>query len=173
MKKLLLITMIATSISFAQAQTSEGGWLAGASSNLSFSSTSIDGVDDNQSNFNLTGRAGYFVIDNLAAGLNLGLSSSKLGDFKTSSTTIGPFARYYVNGTFYVGAGYSVLSGKNESGSTTVSEFDGGNLLLEAGYPIWIVENVAVEPGISYTSGTGDINRSTLALSVGFMLYFQ
>ncbi len=173
MKKLILATLVATSVFCAQAQTEQGGWVIGTTTNLTFSSTNIDGVDDNSSSFNLSGQAGYFLIDNLAAGLTLGLSSVKQGDFKTSSTNIGPFARYYVNGTFYAGAGYTVSSGKSESGSTTISEFDGGNLLLEAGYPIWIVDNVAIEPGISYTSGSGDIDRSTLAVAVGFRLYFQ
>ncbi len=167
------MTMFVLSLTIVKAQTEEGGWLAGASSNLSFSSTSIDGVDDNRSSFNLSTRGGYFFIDNLVGGLTLGLSSSKQGDFKTSSTTIGPFARYYVNGTFYVGAGYTAVSGETESGSTTVSDFSGGNLLLEAGYPIWIVDSVAVEPGISYTSGTGDINSSIFAVAVGFNIYLR
>ncbi len=98
------MTMIAA-FGVANAQTGEGGWLVGASSNLGFSSTSFDGVDDNSNSFNLNGRAGYFFMENLAGGLAIGFANTKLGDNKTTSTSIGPFARYYVNGTFFVGAG--------------------------------------------------------------------
>ncbi|MEP5610740.1 MAG: hypothetical protein ABJP45_00750, partial [Cyclobacteriaceae bacterium] len=107
MKKFLFTMTLIAAFGVANAQTGEGGWLVGASSNLGFSSTSIDGASDNVSNFNLAGRAGYFLMENLAAGLTLGFSNTKQGDNKTTITSIGPFARYYVNGTFFLGAGYS------------------------------------------------------------------
>ncbi len=172
MKKLILTTLIVATFTVACAQTEQGRWVVGVSSNLSFGSTNVDGANDNISNVHLSGQAGYFIMDNLAAGLTLGVGASRQGELKTSSTSIGPFARYYINGVFYVGAGYTTTSGKSKNGSTTTNEFDGGNLLLEAGYPVWLGENVAIEPGLNYLLGTGDINRSTLAATAGFRLYF-
>ena len=67
MKKIFIVAMLLTA-SVAFAQTESGGFLVGASSELSFSSTSIDGVDDNLTTFSLNTQAGYFVIDNLAVG---------------------------------------------------------------------------------------------------------
>ncbi|MEP1094720.1 MAG: outer membrane beta-barrel protein [Cyclobacteriaceae bacterium] len=174
MKKLLFTMTMIAAFGVANAQTEEGGWFVGASSNLGFSSTSIDGVSDNANNFNLNGRAGYFFMENLTGGLAIGFSNTKQGDNKLTNTLIGPFVRYYVNGTFFVGAGYSAEKRKTEfTGGDT--EATGGNLNFEAGYPIFIGDggNVAIEPALNYTIGTGDFdNTSTFGLAVGFNLYF-
>ncbi|MEO9871043.1 hypothetical protein [Ekhidna sp.] len=47
-------------------------------------------------------------------------------------------------------------------------------LSFEAGYPIWIVDNVAIEPSLNYGMRSGDdiIDSSTFGLNVGFSLYF-
>lgn len=176
MKKLLLTVALVTIFSFTYAQTDEGGWLVGASSDLSFTSTSIDGQDGNDSDFSLEAQAGYFIIDNLNVGLLIGFNSSKDGgsDFKSSSTVIGPYARYYVGGQFFVGVGYGITSAKFEDGDgNTLADPSGGTILLEAGYPIWIVDNVAVEPSLAYGIGTGDFDASSsFGLNIGFNLYF-
>lgn len=172
MKKLLLSAALVAAFGFAvNAQTDEGGWVVGGSSNLSFSSTSIDGADDNLNVFNIETRAGYFLMDNLAAGLNIGFSSTKQGDSEFKQSAIGPWARYYFNGTFYGGLGIDFTS--VDAGGGSVS----GNLIkLEAGYPIFIGggETVAIEPALNYWLGGGDANdgQNTFALSVGIFAYF-
>ncbi|MEQ9404229.1 MAG: outer membrane beta-barrel protein [Cyclobacteriaceae bacterium] len=173
MKKFFLTMTMVAVFGIATAQTEQGGWLIGASTNLGFTSTSVDGVDDNESEFNLDGKAGYFLIDGLAAGLNLSFSNNKQGDDKTTVTAIGPFARYYVNGTFFVGAGYASTSVKSDDG-TTSNTVKGGLLSLEAGYPIWFGDNVALEPSLNYGMGSGDLLKDTsfFGLAVGFSLYF-
>lgn len=173
MKKLVFALGMIACFFTAQAQTEQGGWLVGANSNLSFTSTSADGIDDNQSNFNLSVQGGYFLADNLAAGLRLGFFSSKLGDNKSTSTSIGPFARYYVNGEFFFGASFVAVSSKLDNG---VDDFTTNftQLAFEAGYPIWIVDNVAIEPSLIYGINSGDdiINTRTFGVNIGFALYF-
>ncbi|SNT07203.1 Outer membrane protein beta-barrel domain-containing protein [Ekhidna lutea] len=173
MKRLLLLTFLAGSFGLANAQTEEGGWLVGATSNLNFTSTKADGADNSSNHFGLNAGAGYFVIDNLAAGLNLGFNSFSEGDVSGNSFLIGPFARYYVNGVFFVGASFSSESGSSENEFT---EFDYSRTIfgLEAGYPVWIVDNVAVEPALVYTSRKSDdfVNSNSFGLNVGFRLYF-
>ncbi len=154
------------------AQTEKGGWAVSASSILSFSSSSLDGASDNFTSFGLSTDGGYFIEDNLAAGMILSFSSSSNGSIDSNSLTIGPLARYYFNGTFFLSAGFGYTTSKTK---TDFGDFttDGGTLLLQAGYPIWIVDAVAVEPALNYSIGTGDFDgNKTLNLSVGFRLYF-
>ncbi|MEP1094721.1 MAG: hypothetical protein ABJG78_06395 [Cyclobacteriaceae bacterium] len=170
MKRLLFTMTMVAAFGVASAQTEQGGWLLGASTNLGFTSTSVDGADDNFTTFNLDTRVGYFLMDNLAAGLDLSFQNEKQGDDKFSATVIGPFARYYFGGTFFVGAGYGAASAKNDDDDTV----KGGLLSLEAGYPIWFGDNVALEPSLNYGIGSGDIleDTSIFGLQVGFSLYF-
>ena len=173
MKKLILSSLTVLVFGIASAQTEKGSWLIGASSDLGFSSTKVKGADDSQSNFNISPMAGYFIMDNLVFGLDVDFQSSKFGDLKNSSTGIGPFVRYYVNGSFFLGAGYSATSSKIDDG-TTDATVSGGLLAFEAGYPIWIVDNVAIEPSLNYGIGSGDAleDTSIFSLAVGFSLYF-
>ena len=176
MKKLLLTTALVAIFGVASAQTDQGGWVVGGSGNLSFSSAD-DGSDDNLNEFNLDVRGGYFLMDNLAAGLNLGFYSFKRGDNDGSIFGVGPWARYYFNGTFYAGAGIdfdSYKAGDEDSVS-------GSLIKLEAGYPIFIGgETVALEPALNYWIGGGDLYdegssfalNGAFALSVGFFMYF-
>ncbi len=164
MKKVLLTAALVAVFGFAaNAQTDQGGWLVGASSNLGFNSFKANSDADAVSTFNLNARAGYFLMDNLAAGLNI--NYFKFSEADDADTAFGPFARYYFNGTFYAGAGIDFASSGGVSGSW---------INLEAGYPLFIVDNVAVEPNLSYSLGGGDLyeDASRFGINVGFFLYF-
>lgn len=103
MKKFVLTIALVAIFTLVKAQTEEGRWVVGVNSDLSFTSTSRDGQDDNINTFGLGGQVGYFVIDNLAVGGSIGLSTFSQGDFSSTSFSIGPAVRYYFNGTFFLG----------------------------------------------------------------------
>ena len=171
MKKIVLILAVIGSLGVANAQTEQGGWVIGASSNLGYSSTNFAG-SDNATNFNVDGRAGYFIIDNLSLGLLLEFSRSSQGDISLTTTQIGPWARCYPGGRFFLGASFSASSTTADSGSGEVKA-NGGNLMFEGGYPVFLGDNVAVEPALNYSIGTGDFDESsTFGAAVGFTLYF-
>lgn len=166
MKKIHLtisILMLFAATSYAQIQ--KGSVLVGASSNLGFSSTSYDGADDNFNVFTLDVKAGYFVIDNLAVGLNFGYNKFSQGDSDASTTLFGLFGRYYVNGKIFVGAGYSSLKLEDSDASNS--------LPFEVGYAAFITDNIAFEPSINYAIGLGDNESNTFGLNLGFALYFN
>ncbi len=178
MKKLLYSLTMILVFGFANAQTDQGTVLLGASSNLGFTSTSIDGSDDNQNNFNFDLGVAPFVGDHFAFGLNLLVSSSSIGDSKTSSTAVGPFTRLYpgVNNSFFVGVGYAALSTKFESSSSFIrdSTDKGGLLSFEAGVPIWIGDSLALELSMGYSIGSGDLkNTKIFGMAFGFNFFFQ
>ena len=170
MKYLMTTTAILFCLS-VRAQTEQGGWLVSSSTGLSFTSTSIDGASDNTNAFNLIGGAGYFAADNLSTGLIVVFNNTSIGDQSSRSVAIGPWIRYYVEGTFFAGISYQVVTSKVESGGFEATG-SGGQFLIEAGYPIFVRENIAVEPSVSYLLGTGDSDGLTIfSLGVGFSLF--
>ncbi|WP_424961873.1 hypothetical protein [Ekhidna sp.] len=173
MKKVWLIATLVAIFGCANAQTDRGKWLIGASSSLGYSSTSYDepGLDKTTS-FNIEGVAGYFVIDNLAAGLNIGYDKEKQGDDGNTTTLIGPFVRYYANGIFFLGASYSSAS-REDVFARAADKFSFRVLAFEAGYPIWIIDQLAIEPTLNYGIATGDeiVKSKTFGLSLGLNVY--
>jgi hypothetical protein len=157
MKKYVFIFVACLIAGSASAQINKGSILAGASSNLSFTSISSDSGDD-YSLFDLSLKGGYFFMENLTGGLNLGYQ--KIDDF--SITTFGLFGRYYYKGKFFGGAGFNVITYENQDSQTSIP--------FEAGYAAFITDNIAVEPSLNL--GIGEDN-TTFGFRVGFSLYLN
>ncbi|MCR9250387.1 MAG: hypothetical protein NXI20_08175 [bacterium] len=168
MKKLILSLTILGFISFsANAQIEQGAIFAGINSNLSFSSTNLnlDGSNDNLNSFNINVGGGYFLIDNFMVGLNAGYSSISQGDNDASSTLIGVFSRYYINGAPFIGVGFDNIK-PDEADSY-------GQFIIQGGYAAFLTDNVSVEPAIQYLVETGASDRNTFAITVGFGIYLN
>ncbi len=123
MKKITLLSVVMLTISFGflSAQTNQGNVLIGVSSTLSLAGTGsdlmtlgyssvknksdADGYEESDPDklfsINLLPKVGYFVIDNLALGLdvNVALSKEESGEdtytFSRTMFSVGPFVRYY------------------------------------------------------------------------------
>lgn len=170
MRKFLFSALMCVFILQLSAQTEQGKILLGASSNSGLSFQSQDGIEDNLVSFSLNVGGGYFVIDNLAAGLNLGFSTSSQGDFSGTSLSIGPFARYYFDNVFF-GANFSFTNSNSDNGTNDFSA-NGSQLGLELGYAAFLNNSVAIEPAITYFNTGGDFDGLTgFALSIGFSIY--
>lgn len=170
MRKLLFTTLMCLCIIQLSAQTEQGKILMGATSNLGLSVQTQDAVEDNSFNFSIGAQGGYFVINNLAAGLNLGFSTSSQGDFSGTSITIGPFARYYFENVFF-GGSFSFINTNSDNGVSDFSS-NGSQLGLELGYAAFLNNNVAIEPKITYANTGGDFDGLTaIALNIGFTIY--
>lgn len=176
MKKVMLFTLL-SAISFAGfSQTSKGTWLVGGTAGFTsskYGSAKYTSVD-------FSPNAGYFVIENLALGLNvqIGSETSNLGggasDVKTSSTYFGPNVRYYFtslgknaklfgNGTF--------VFGNEKAGSVSTSSTAWG---LSAGPAFFLNKNVALEIAVGYSSAkVKDANESmnSFGLKAGFQIH--
>ncbi len=155
-KSIFLITFLLIA-GYASAQIEKGTILAGASSDLSFTSVSPD-TGDKYSVFDLSLKGGYFVIDNVVAGAII--RYNKLDTF--SYTTFGVFGRYYYQGKFFGGVGFSINKLEDNDSQTSIP--------FEVGYAAFINKNIAVEPALNFSIGE-DIN--TFGLNVGFTLYFN
>ncbi|MCA1761475.1 MAG: hypothetical protein ABR574_02960 [Cryomorphaceae bacterium] len=153
------------------AQTDENNFLVGASSNLTFISEDT-GEDDNINNFLINIRGGYFVIDNLAAGLSVGVDNVTQGGEGLTTLNFGPFVRYYIAGKFFGGIGVDFVQSDPRIGESV----NGGFISFEAGYPIFIGgEKVAIEPTLNYGVGVGELleDYSKFGVQIGFFIYLQ
>jgi len=165
MKKIFLTVLVAMLFAGASyAQIAKGTVLVGASSNLGFTSVKPDG-GDSYSVFSIDGKVGYFFIDNLVFGANLGFTKVE----ESNSTNLGLFGRYYFNGKIFVGAGFNSYNadGVNDS------DYSYTGIPIEVGYAAFITDNIAVEPELNYTLTTGDNEGSAFGLNVGFTLYLN
>lgn len=147
MKKLLTVLLsLGAFMSTVYAQTTQGNLVFGGSVGY-WSSTEENALEDEkESEFTFSPSVGYFVVDNLAVGINLQLTSNKYdngvgGDDKTTTFVVGPFARYYKftsndKFAFYGQAGFDFGSRKYEP--------DGGNEVKSSAFDFYI------SPGFSY-----------------------
>ncbi len=143
--------------------TAQGNYLVNGSIfiNSTTSKTKLDGeTRDDSKTFEVRAspRVGYFIIDNLAVGLDLFLQSSNTtfedidGDVKNNGFSIGPFGRYYFgNGLFAegtVGIGSSTISSAFFPDDIKSSVF---GWRIGGGYALFLGEHIAVEPTVFYS----------------------
>jgi hypothetical protein len=177
MKKVFLIAAL-SAISFAGfSQTSKGTWLVGGTAGF----TSSKYGDAKMSSINFSPNAGYFLINNLAVGLDVQVGSetsnsgvSGASDYKTSSTFFGPNVRYYFtslgkNAKLFGSGQYAF--GSTKDGSDKISATAWG---LSAGPAFFLNKNVALEVTVGYSSAkVKDDTNSTNSFGIraGFQIH--
>jgi hypothetical protein len=158
MKKVLLTVFAALTVFVASAQVEKGTWLIAGGSNLDFTKNDEDQGDD--SDFMVAAKGGYFVIENFAVGLNLGLAKNSEAD--DALVGVGPFARYYFAGKIFAGAGVTFVS---------AGDFSSTQIPIEVGYAAFLNKVVAIEPALNFTSYGGDESGSSFGVNVGISIY--
>ncbi|NSW93939.1 MAG: outer membrane beta-barrel protein [Bacteroidales bacterium] len=202
-----MMVIFILSLSPSNAQLERGSVLIGLTSTMNlwgdygsdllsigFSTNKYNGSDPYKcTSFSLIPRGGYFIMDNLAAGVDIALSfwseKSTHSDYKESSMGIvaGPFVRYYyplekvypfAELNFGIGTEkYGYKSGSYESeDSNSIMLFGFG---LGAAIPLG--EKVTFDTTIGYTNVTwkgkdeeaDEKNTSgTIGLKMGFSIFF-
>lgn len=165
-KTLMVSALVLGLATFSQAQTvSAGSWMIGGMAG--FSSATADGADDALNTITISPNLGYFVIDNLGIGVNVGFVSQSLGDASLTQVGIGPYARYYVyQGLFpQVGIMYNSIKFDDEDADTST------DINLGVGYSFFLNNSIAVEPMLSYTIGGGDSKVNTFGLMIGIQAF--
>lgn len=197
MRKILCLSLALISFSlFAQEETTieipitKGHFIVDGSVNFSFNNNESrqDGFSSDTDSFGLfiSPRAAYFVIDQLAVGINASFgytnfdsSDGQGNENSQNSTSIsgGPFARYYLkNGLFAQGSlGFGTAKNNNDFGDSRNNIF---NYTLGVGYAIFIGPQVSVEPLINYRFSKSTRDNSTLenrsnsfSAGAGFTIY--
>lgn len=158
----------------AGGQTSKGKWLieantgfgaiVGANTSLGYSS------QGDIKKMSIGAEGGYFIMDDLAIKVGIGYNSEDNGVTDASGFAYKIGAKYYVMGNIPVQLDYTGASGDlYEAGNETPSYIG-----LQAGYAIFLGENVSIEPGLRYNASMNDkyTEDGQFQLQVGFALHF-
>ncbi len=171
MKKLLLSALSVFAFSFSNAQeteASEFGFSQGdifVEGTMQFNSTNDKNTETKTNAFTFTPKAGYFLNDKFAAGLNLAIGSTKsetpgVADTKSSNFGVRAFGRYYfldLGKRFKTYTEFGVAYNNRE-----VSSEDSNGFGFDAGLGVnyFIKKNIAITYGfsniLSYTSEKTD-----------------
>lgn len=191
MKKITILVIAMVASFGALAQFNQGRMLVGGSASLrSTTGKTKDGgqtvTNGTRTDFNLSPRFGYFVIDNLAVGAELGIGLSKWNsktngsDYNTNTLSFGPFVRYYlpVNVFFHGNLNFGTQRTKYENSNFDTGKYNTFGLGIGAGYAWMLNDYIAVEPMLLYGFKRGKDSASDdkyidsgLSLSVGFQIY--
>lgn len=203
MKKLLLAGAVAL-FGLSNAQMTKGDWVVSGNTGLGFNnvtttvkvgSESVDGPKVNT--FSISPSVGYFVIDKLAVGIELGYVNSTIKyeglKSKTSNFSVMPTATYYFTNSSklvpFLGAGIGYASVKNSGeadfmGMTTSDETttDGLAWKVKGGVTYMATQSLGINLGVSYdqfsnkeTYMNTDVktNVKTFGVNVGFSYFIK
>jgi outer membrane protein len=199
MKKIIFFTFVLLTFnSFSQDEsdvlpTDKGQFLVNGG--LNFNTSQLDAPnsfieDASQFNITLGPKAGYFVIDGLAVGLEASFTFARDefefidGERFTNKTTIytaGPFVRYYLKSGLFteasIGFGKQNTERDDQFQTDFESETDFFSYELGIGYAIFFNNSVSLEPFLSYqfdrqTQNESESTTKGLNLGVGFTFYF-
>ncbi|NHN25215.1 porin family protein [Flavobacterium jejuense] len=164
MKKLLFAAAAVFAFSFANAQeeSTDGGFSQGdvfVSGAFTFGSEKTG--DFKVNTFEVAPKVGYFVTENIAAGLMLGYASNKVdvgsADATNSGFGVGAFGRYYFTpankfslfaelGANYMGYSYEFDPEDFTASDADVKEF---GVNLGAGINYFVSSNFSIEAGVA------------------------
>jgi len=148
---------------FVSAQTvNQGAWMAGGSAG--FSSEKYKEEDESTTYITINPDVAYYIIDDLAVGLNVNFSSTAYDGNSTSTTFVGPYVRYYITNPIFisVGANFGLDDGAGTAFGAAV------------GYSWFLNNAVAIEPQVFFSSfnNDGDLNDgSEFGLSIGIQAF--
>lgn len=179
MKKLFLVAIIAMFSFTMNAQTEKGNWVIGGTTTMSFGHTTstaeFDGVESDDdlktTTINITPSVGFFVIDNLSVGFDLGFNSNKSkineNENKVSSFSVIPNAAYYFNASDkfkpYVGLGAGYIA--TSRGDDDSDKSSGLAIRGKGGLAYFITESIAVNFAVEYLN-TSQENKENSDLKI-------
>lgn len=161
MKKVLLVLMMVGSYAVTQAQTTAGSMMIGGGFSLSSNTTETTGDDLKSSSFSLVPTFGYFLKDNVAIGVDLGLyTDTYTNDDKETSIGFAPYARFYKflvedKLAIYGQGGIGFASGKYDPDGGNESNSGSFGVYVRPGFSYFFNQKWALDfqlAGISYTS---------------------
>ncbi|WP_294198883.1 OmpW family outer membrane protein [uncultured Chryseobacterium sp.] len=203
MKKLLLAGAVAL-FGLSNAQMTKGDWVISGNTGFGFNNVTTKVKAEGQSadgpkvsTFSLTPSVGYFVIDKLAVGIDLGLTSATTKYEGTKSTTtsfsVMPTATYYFSNDSkfvpFLGAGIGYASIKNKGevnfmglSSSDETTTDGLAWRVKGGVTYMATQSLGINLGVSYDQfsnketfmGT-DVKThvNTFGVNVGFSYFIK
>jgi hypothetical protein len=161
MKKLVLLLSLVFSLSsFGQIEKpiTKGNKILSGAGSVQFFQARSGNFAANTFYLSLSPGVGYFILDNLAIGINTNFELTKAGGSGVYTFGLGPYARYYFNnGLFFrTDIGYNLLHGLGNS-TAKQKEY---TIIPGIGYAIFLNPKVSFEPSLNYRHVNGPDNQS-------------
>jgi hypothetical protein len=140
----------------------KGAWMVGGSAG--FSSLKFKDADNSTTTIAIQPTLGYFFADDLAVGLGVSFVNTSFDGNSNSSTSLGPFVRYYVTDPIFIQVGAEL--GLDEGAGTLIG--------AAVGYSWFLNNGVAVEPALFFNinNNDGDVQDYTVfGLSIGIQAF--
>lgn len=173
-KLILLFTCLTTVSAFSQSEPpetgiSKGNWMIGGTAWFT------EHASFNNIEYSIDPRAGYFLCEKFAIGLNVSYYFDGVENFQRGS--IGPFARYYfinkrvapfIEAEYNLGKSRYQLQG-GDFETVTTKRYGAG-----LGLDVFITRNVAFEGTVKYLyNKEGAIADGKLGLNIGFQIFIN
>ncbi len=174
------------SVFYCSGQTNQGNFILGGAFDGEFgnnkSSHTVGNITttytNNYTHIAFNPKLGYFVVNNLAIGINLGIGSDKTdGNLNSSNLSVGPFIRFYspikLFGEAYLG--YRSQKYYNNVPYTA----NGADFSVGGGFAWFIGKKVALEPTLKYAGyyikNAADTDykyyHGGMVVGLGFLVY--
>lgn len=116
--------------------------------------------------------AGFFVIDNLAIGLNTSIGYSKNNSYHMTIVGIGPYVKYYFNNGVFVNLD-TFIDKIHENGGTNTTDL---SFSPGIGYAFFLNSKVSLEPSVNYKylhekSDGGTLNTNFFFLGIKLNIF--
>lgn len=184
MKSLFTLTILHFALA-APAQINKGQFLVGGSG--TFTATTYRYTDTKFRGFEIDGRGGSFLLNKLAAGIQLGYSYNKeFGKVEITnqyfrqydrSISAGPFVRYYflrAANKINLIADASYFRSWSESGNLYgKSKGKSYGYAIAAGPVLFLNPNVSLETTLNYEYHHASFNPNALRVKLGFQVYLS
>jgi len=122
----------------------KGAWMLGGA--VGFSSTKVEDAEESTTHLYLTPNVGYFIMDDLAIGLDIQFYSESSDGESESNFGFGPYARYYVADPIFLQVGYALDASPFDS---QLFQSGGGSTFhASVGYSWFLGNGVAIEPSL-------------------------
>lgn len=171
----LLIFLLFVTSSFAQ--ITKNNWMVGGTARFKSVKEKQDDLDVSTFTIDASTNLGYFFIDKMAGGLNLGYNYFKyknLGVVSHSSILkFGPFVRYYL---LPADSRINVLTQIAYSHGSDFNEYSTNSLNLAAGPVIYFNSSVGLEFTLNYERFSSNSNTSSansIFLGIGFQIHLE
>ncbi|GAB1445575.1 hypothetical protein MASR2M41_12860 [Flammeovirgaceae bacterium] len=157
MKKIIaLLVFVAGTATSGYSQFIKQGTVIGGGF-FEFQSKKNSDYDFKTSTVSLMPWAGYMVIDNVAVGalLNVSTQTSKSGGYKSTDTNIlfGPVARYYLSNGLFAHGQFGIGSQKSKDDDSE-DKYGASELRIGVGYAARITDTILFEPIVGYLSSS-------------------
>jgi hypothetical protein len=171
MKKLfLLLSLVISFNAFSQIEkpiTKGNIILSGGGSFQYYKPTTLSGPS--LFNVSINPGFGYFVIDNLAVGMNATISYYKQYNIKSTILGVGPYVKYYFNNGLFLKAETSFSRLHNVNwGSSKEKDY---SLIPGLGYAFFINQKISLEPCLSYKYSHSSHNGGTMIEAFSGVLF--